>query len=704
MEGIVKDANTGAPLVGVNIMLDKTGLGGVSDARGLFNISGISNGRYILIFSSIGFETLKMTYSFPLQDVGPIEILLTPRHTELEQVVVSAMRGSRNIDDIPTRVEVITSEELGEKAAMNSSNIAMILRESTGILIQQTSANSANASIRVQGLDGRYTQILRDGFPLYSGFSSGLSIMQVPPLDLAQVEVIKGSSSTLYGGGAIAGLVNLVSKVPEDEPELSFMVNQTSALGTTLNGFYAEKSGKRGITVYAAANHQTPYDPNGDGFSAIPKIRSISLNPKIFYDFAKGAALSFGINATIENRTGGDMRVLEGNLDPDYYFTESNYSNRLSSQFYFSKKVNRTSRIVLKNSVSFFDRDIITPSYKFAGKQWASFSEATYSLDKKNADWIIGTNVYTDLFREEKLSSLPGRDYNNYTFGLFAQNNWQLYQNVILESGMRADFNNTYGNFFLPRLSALYKINPQISTRLGGGMGYKIPTIFTEEAERMIFQNILPLNPQNIEAEKSIGGNFDVNYKASIGEEFFISINQLFFYTHLSNSLVLNTPDQRGFISIKNADGTVTSAGFETNMKLSYKDVNLFLNYALINASLNYNNINQQKPLTPKHNAGATLMYETERWRIGYEIYYTGKQILSNLYKTPDFWMMGFMVMYSVNNFNFFINFENFTDVRQSHYQPMVFGPINKPQFPEIWAPTEGFVTNGGVKIDLFWK
>ncbi len=79
---------------------------------------------------------------------------------------------------------------------MNASNISMVLRESTGIQIQQTSLSSVNSSIRIQGLDGRYTQILKDGFPLFGGFSGGLSINQIPPLDLNQFEIIKGSAST----------------------------------------------------------------------------------------------------------------------------------------------------------------------------------------------------------------------------------------------------------------------------------------------------------------------------------------------------------------------------------------------------------------------------------------------------------------------------------------------------------------------------
>ena len=110
--------------------------------------------------------------------------------------MVSSTRSSRTIKDIPTRIEFIAGEELDEKANMKPGDIRMVLSESTGIQTQQTSATSANSSIRIQGLDGRYTQILKDGFPLFSGYSGGLGLLQTPPLDLKQIEVVKGSAST----------------------------------------------------------------------------------------------------------------------------------------------------------------------------------------------------------------------------------------------------------------------------------------------------------------------------------------------------------------------------------------------------------------------------------------------------------------------------------------------------------------------------
>jgi len=197
---------------------------------------------------------------------------------------------------------------------MNSANISLVLRESTGIQIQQTSLSSGNSSIRIQGLDGRYTQLLKDGFPLFGGFSGGLSIMQIPPLDLQQFEIIKGSSSTLYGGGAIAGLVNMVSKVPEDEHQFEIMLTQTQALGSTANIFYSERNGKI------------------DDFTNLPETKSFSFNPKLFYYPNNNAQLWIGINGTYDNRLGGDLTKMRDGQSTIHQFSERNISTRLSTQ------------------------------------------------------------------------------------------------------------------------------------------------------------------------------------------------------------------------------------------------------------------------------------------------------------------------------------------------------------------------------------
>ena len=305
----VSDAETNEPLLGATVYFEELEKGAVTDFDGIATFTEIPNGNHIIKISYIGFKTIETTI-----DVGTkkeFDFKLESGGNELDEVVIQSSRSTRTLRKIPTRIEFIGAEELGEKAVMNPTNISMVLRESTGIQMQQTSLSSANTNIRIQGLDGRYTQLLRDGFPLYSGFSSGLSILQIPPLDLKQFEIIKGSSSTLYGGGAIGGLINMVSKTPNEEPSLDIMLTQTQALGSTANVFYSKRNENFGVSLYGSGHYQKAYDPEDDGFSNLPQTTSISFNPKFFYYPSEKTTFWFGLNGTYDDRIGGDITKIE---------------------------------------------------------------------------------------------------------------------------------------------------------------------------------------------------------------------------------------------------------------------------------------------------------------------------------------------------------------------------------------------------------
>jgi len=694
----VSDAETNEPLLGATVYFEELEKGAVTDFDGIARFTEIPDGNHIIKISYVGFKTIettievgtKKTFTFKLESGG----------NELDEVVIQSSRSTRTVRKIPTRIEFIGAEELGEKAVMNPTNISMVLRESTGIQMQQTSLSSGNTNIRIQGLDGRYTQLLRDGFPLFGGFSSGLSILQIPPLDLQQFEIIKGSASTLYGGGAIAGLINMVSKTPDEEPALDIMLTQTQALGSTANVFYSKRNEKFGISLYGSGHYQKAYDPEDDGFSNLPKTKSISFNPKFFYYPSDKTTFWFGLNGTYDDRIGGDITKIESGENGIHQYTEENVSKRLSSQAVYKTQIDSISSLNIKNSVSFFDRNLTIPDFSFDGKQTNTFTEITYQRETSKADWVFGANLYTSNFDENDNATLQ-RDQKDVTFGMFANNIYDLSDNLILETGLRADYNTDFGFFPLPKISLLYKNDSGFSSRIGGGLGYKIPDIFTEEAEFINFENVLGIDKSSLKAERSYGVNLDFNYQTRLFETIGFSINQLFYVTAINNGLLLNSTNN-GLFAFENATDEIISKGAETNIKFTYKDFRWFLNYALIDTKLNYLAGNPQKPLTAKHNTGSVLMYESEKWRIGYETFYTGKQFLSNGTETTDFVTMGFVAMRNFKWGTTFVNFENFTDRRQSRFSPLVLPPHDNPVFPEIYAPTDGFIFSVGVIIKPF--
>lgn len=686
------------PLLGATVYFEALEKGAVTDFDGIATFTEIPDGQHQIIISFLGFEAFETTIQIPSNTA--LVFKLKEGGNQLDAVVLQSSRSTRTVRKIPTRIEFIGAEELGEKAIMNPTNISMVLRESTGIQMQQTSLSSGSTNIRIQGLDGRYTQLLRDGFPLYGGFSSGLSILQIPPLDLQQFEIIKGSSSTLYGGGAIAGLVNMVSKTPDEEPALDIMLTQTQALGSTANVFYSKRNEKFGVSLYGSGHYQKGYDPEDDGFSNLPKTTSISFNPKLFYYPSEKTTLWFGLNGTYDDRIGGDITKIESGEDGIHQYTEENNSKRLSSQLVYQTQLDTVSSLEFKNSVSFFDRNLTVPDFNFDGKQTNTFTEISYNTASENTDWIVGANLYTSNFDENDNAPLQ-RDQKDVTFGAFANNIYDLSDNWILETGLRADYNTDFGFFPLPRISLLYKNNSGFSSRIGGGLGYKIPDIFTEEAEYINFENVLAIDKSTVDAERSYGVNFDMNYQTRLSDEIGFSINQLFYVTAINDGLLLNSTDN-GLFQFENAPDEIFSKGAETNIKFTYKDFRWFLNYALIDTKLNYLPGNPQKPLTAKHNAGSVLMYESEKWRIGYETFYTGKQFLSNGTETTDFVTMGLLVMRNFKLGSVFVNFENFTDRRQSRFSPLVLPPHDNPVFPEIYAPTDGFIFSVGLIIKPF--
>ncbi len=703
-KAIVKDAKTHQPLPGATVKVQNTTLVTVSGSDGQVTLTNVPSGKQTIEFSYVGYASKSETITFPIQDTTPLLIFLeeADEHEELEEVVISATRSTRTIYNTPTRVEVIAGEELDEKGNMKPGDIRMLLAESTGIQTQQTSATSGNSSIRIQGLDGKYTQMIRDGFPLYSGFSGGLGLLQIAPLDLQQVEVIKGSSSTLYGGGAIAGLVNLVSKKPTDERELNLLLNGTSALGLDVSGFYAKKNEKAGTTIYAAYNKGTAYDPSDIGLSAIPKFDRFTLNPKLFLYFNDATTLSAGLNTTIEKRIGGDMEYLKGNGSATHSYFEENKTQRYSTQLELEHALSDKAKLTFRNSVSYYDRSIRLPDYLFSGVQLSTYSEVNYNRHTERTDWVAGINFLTDNFKEDRNNDFALRSYNYKTIGGFVQNTWNASEKITLESGIRGDYHNEYGFFFLPRVSALWKINDQFSTRLGGGLGYKAPSVFTEDAERVQFRNVLPIDVTNTKAERSYGANYDINYRTRLFDGAVgFSINQLFFYTRINNPILLTESADNNLIYVQPA-GNLDTKGTETNAKITYHDFALFIGYTYADVNQHTSGNSTAYPLVSKHRLNNVLMYEVEdKWKIGAEAYYFGQQKLNDGTTGKAYWTTGLMAEKLWERFSIFINFENLLDTRQTKFGPIYTGSITSPVFKDIYAPVDGMVINGGIKIKL---
>lgn len=617
---------------------------------------------------------------------------------EIEEIVVTTTRSRRSFEQQPTRVEVLGSEELNEKANMKPGDIRMLLNESTGIHVQQSSATSFNSSIRIQGLDGKYTQLLRDGMPLYGGFSGGLSLLQVAPLDLKQVEVVKGSNSTLYGGGAIAGIVNLISKKPGGDPERSLLLNGTSAGGLDASGFFSGMSGDVGASLFTSYNTSEAYDPADNGLSAIPEFERLTLNPQLFFE-GESSELRIGLSAVVEDRLGGGIDYIEGRRDVPVYYEDSS-TERLSTQLEYIAQLGSGNEFVLRNSVNHFERELDIPGFSFSGTQLSSFSEAHIVGASGALDWVAGLNIWTESFDQDGVFTGSSLDFDSQTEGMFVQGTLLLSDRWILEGGLRADHTSGYGSFILPRASLLYTPSADTTIRIGGGLGYKEPTPFTEEAESIQYRGVLPLDISALDVEQSAGVNVDINKSLEFESNLSLNLNLLLFYTRVNDPLRLIQIDTDRY-AFRQMNDYLDSRGAEINAVWRWDNFKIFLGYTHADVEEHEVGGARRAPLVPKDRLNSVFVYEREDdIRIGLEAYYYGRQELTSGVKSRDYWIFGLMIekMFS-ENFSLFINFENFTDTRQTRYGSINSGTLASPIFADIFAPLDGYVANGGIKL-----
>jgi iron complex outermembrane receptor protein/outer membrane receptor for ferrienterochelin and colicins len=697
----VRDEATKEPVAGATVSVKETDITATTDAQGVASLAGVPDGEQTVTVFFPGYETTELKVTFPVALRGEHLILIKVNNELGEVTVVETTRTGREIDDTPTRVEAIDEEEVGEKMNMRPANVSMVLNESTGIKVQQTSATTQTQSVRIQGLDGRYTQLLKDGFPAFGGFSGSLGLLDIPPLDLRQVEIVKGPAATFYGGGAIAGVINFISRRPEDEPVTNMIFNVTSAGGIDFSVFDARKLGRHGYTLLGSVNYQREYDVDADDFTELPRARSFNLAPRFFFSLDDKTRVTVGNSTSVQRRVGGDVFVIRDDAGAVHQYFERNDSLRNITTAQLDRELSGGRRFVARQSLAFFGREIEIPDYRFDGSQFNSYTDVSYFHPVKSHALVFGFNAAYDRFKEGRDSSgLLPRDETRRTLGGYVQDSFNVTEKLSLEAGFRLDHVRDYGAFALPRVSALYRFTDRLSSRFTVGFGYKTPSVFTEEAETLLFRGVLPIG-NTLEAERSRGGTFDVNYRGAVGEKLTYSLNQMFFYTRITDPLVLS-PRAGGFYAFENASRPVTSSGFETNARLAYDIVKLFAGYTYTNARAEYLSGNQVLALTPKSRVNSALLFEREAdFKVGVEAYYTSSQYLTDRFRTRPFGVLGVFGEKTFGKYSLFVNAENITDTRQGRFGTVVFPPHQRPTFAEIYTHTEGRVFNGGVKVRL---
>lgn len=705
----VADKEEELPIEGATVVIDKTTLVAYTDSQGIAQLENIPDGEQTLVISYLGYFRKKIKLTFPQTSMLTLMVSLESQNEELEEVVIVSTRNEMKSDELPTRVEVVSAEEVEERSHDKPSDVSHVIKEQPGVQVQRTSATGGTMSIRLQGLKSRYVQILKDGFPLFGGFANVIGITQIPPLDLRQVEIIKGPSSTLYGGDAIAGVINLISKEPSEIPVYDLMMNGESARALDAGMYASQKIKWFAFTLMGMYRYQREKDWNHDNFSETPMLQRYSVSPQLFFDLGKQAKLNIGAGYTHENRLGGTIQYIQHKEDSVYNYYEKNLTDHLATNFKFEYNFYSKGKLTIKNAVHYFHRDLRIPYYFFSGTQVGSASEINYHFARKKHDLVAGLDFRSDQFAEHADSSTIMRNYNFLTAGFFLQYLFRVTHQTTLEAGFRLDYNNKYKVYPLPHLAVRQKWNDVFSTRLNVGMGYKLPTIFQDETEEAHFIHVLPI-ADSVKPEWSIGGTGDLQVKVPSINGFNITINQMYFLTHIFRPLLAITSNIESCTSgdcrqlyYINGRGYQQSKGIETSLYLAYRGFSASLVYALTDNNLKINGVRSIAPLTSKHIISMFFGYEIKMFSAGIDCYYYSPVKLSNGSIGKRIWEVGINTQLSFKYILLFANLENILDIRQTTYGPIVQPDptYSHPKFNEIYAPLEGILFNAGFKLRL---
>ncbi|MBO2033442.1 TonB-dependent receptor [Siccationidurans ginsengisoli] len=715
---LVRDALTHTPLPGVTVAIPTLHTGAATDASGLATLPSVPNGSQQVVFSSLGYAPRTLSLTLPQFTTGPLLVELTASAAAIEEVVVTATRTNSRLEDQPERIEVLGEEEMREEGGIKPGNIASLLNDIAGTQVQPTSPTTGNADLRIQGLQGQYSQILRDGLPLYGGFAGSFGLLAVPPLDLRQVELLKGSNSTLYGGGAIAGLVNLVSKTPTlGTPQFTATLNQTTLRETNLNGFAAQRGQQWGYSFFGGLTRQQDVDVDGDGFVDVPRVHSLTVHPRLFYYPNAHSQLAVGYTGTFDERRGGDQTVLREGPDAagGHVYFVTNTSQRHTVDAVYTNDSVAAGRLTLKGVVTRFSRAVQTNTVDFGADQTTYYTEASYlrPLGPQHT-LVVGGNVNGERLITPASSATPLLSPYTYgTVGGFVQDDWHPTARFNVQAGFRLDHHNQYGTFPLPRLAVRYQLSEAFTARLNGGLGYRVPVPYVNSLDEREYPQIQPL--QGLRAETSQGLNGDLNYQHVIphfdddGAPLILSLNQSFFYTRLQDPLVL--PDGTagnglyqpgsGPLSWQNAAAPVVTKGLETYLRVRVDETELYLGYVYTDARRQYDPVNPHVELAARHKFAAVGTVEvSDNFGAGLEAAYTGQQYRSDGTTTPGYPIFAALLRYRLGPWTLVLNGENLLDYRQTRHERVVLPPYGNPVFRELWAPVEGRAIN----LSLNWR
>ncbi|WMI66528.1 TonB-dependent receptor [Aestuariibaculum sp. YM273] len=603
------------PLPYVNVYIKELSKGAITDDNGFFKIQHVDTGKYNISASFTGYKTKSKVIEV-INETNSINFYLEESDM-LEEVVVTGTLKAVSRLESPVPVEVYTPTFLKKNP---TPNIFEALQNVNGVR-PQINCNVCNTGdIHINGLEGPYTLVLIDGMPIVSGLSTVYGLSGIPNSLIEQIEIVKGPASSLYGSEAVGGLINIITKLPENAP-LVFADSYISGWGeiNTDIGFKAKLGQSTDVlTGINYFNYSNPIDNNDDNFTDLTLQDRISVFQKWNFNRKNNRLFSIAGRFFYEDRWGGEMQWNPSYRGGDDIYGESIYTKRFELLGKYQLPIDE--KVLFQYSYTDHNQNSVYGNTLYLATQRIGFGQFTWDKSLSNHDLLFGTAVRYNFYDDNTPATAHADEIVIPSF--FAQDEIAFSEKHNLLLGARYDYDKRHGNIFTPRIAYKFKPSKNDIFRLNAGTGFRVVNLFTEEHAALTGARDVIIT-EALKPERSYNINLNYLTKLYTKSGVMIGLDASAWYTHFSNIILPDYDTNPNQIIYDNLDGKAVSKGISLNIDTMFSNSLKFLTGVTFqDVSKTENSITEQQMLTESFTGTWAATYKVYKYNLTFD--YTG--------------------------------------------------------------------------------
>jgi len=564
----------GDPLDYAHVALVGSSIGDETDASGLFTLTDVTPGTYTLSISYLGYTTLEQEVSVDTDTKLNLDFTLMQSTSLMDEVVVTGTMKQVNRLDSPVPVEVYNPNFLKKNP---TPNLFEALSTINGVR-PQVNCNVCNTGdIHINGLEGPYTMVLIDGMPIVSSLATVYGLSGIPNSIIERLEVVKGPASSLYGSEAIGGLINIITKRPQDAAIFS-----ADLTGTSWGEFSVDLSSKLNLGKAASVltgvnyfNFDQVIDNNGDNFTDLTLQERVSVFQKWDFHRKDLKLSSLGARYYWEDRWGGVTDWTRADRGSSEVYGEAITTKRW--ELIGKYQLPTAENFMLSASFNGHDQDAVYGDEPYIADQFIGFGQLTWDKTHDNHDLLVGAALRYTYYDDNTpatggdIESLTNDPDKIWLPGIFVQDEIELSKRHKVLLGLRYDYNDDHGSIFTPRIAYMWSISDTDILRINAGTGFRVVNLFTEEHAALTGARDVIIASE-LAPERSINTNLNYTKKVYMDDGSLATFELSGWYTHFSNIILPDYETNPNQIIYDNLDGHAVTQGVSFNTDLSFSN------------------------------------------------------------------------------------------------------------------------------------